>query len=337
MGYYQVSRPVARRLLLVNNMNNGWIKIHRKLKDKGYYRKSQYVHLWLHLLLSANHETKEFMWNNNIIFIKEGQLLTGRKQLSHETGISQTTVERILKMLENGHQIGQQKTTKYRLITILNWTTYQKTDSKTDSKRTTSGQQADTNKNDKNVRIKEENTSEQSSQVGELIDLSKEVNKNYENWLVGREPPPSGVDDNRVVAPAPHTKETITKETNIRKMGELKYQPINDEGQEVKKYKGLKKPISSRGVFNYEIELEKLRTSPKTTDNIAALFFFHRKLKFENWDQYYPYLARTIHTAKLLKGYSGKKVDKVIEYCKKKWPEDWTLETCVKWIAEVNK
>ena len=173
------------RILLVN-MNNGWIKIHRKLRDKGYYRKSQYVHLWLHLLLSANHETKEFMWNNNIIFIKEGQLLTGRKQLSHETGISPTTVERILNMLENEHQIGQQKTTKYRLITIINWTTYQKKDSKTDSKRTASGQQADTNKNDKNVRMKEENTSEQSSQVGELIDLFKEVNPSYKKLFANK-------------------------------------------------------------------------------------------------------------------------------------------------------
>ena len=90
------------------------------------------------------------MHDGNIILIKEGQLITGRKQLSEVTGIPETTVERILKMLENEHQIGQQKTTKYRLITILNWADHQ---TRTEE-RTTNGQQTDTYKNDK----KEKNT-----------------------------------------------------------------------------------------------------------------------------------------------------------------------------------
>lgn len=128
---------------------NGWIKIHRRVTEKGYYKNSQYIHLWLHLLLNANHETKEFMWNKEIIMIKEGQLLTGRKELSEQTGISETTIERILKMFESEHQIGQQKTTKFRIITILNWTNYQLNRSERTTKRTTDGQQTDTNKKDK--------------------------------------------------------------------------------------------------------------------------------------------------------------------------------------------
>jgi hypothetical protein len=39
----------------------GWIKLHRKLQKKGYYKKSEYIHLWVHLLLSANHKEKEFI------------------------------------------------------------------------------------------------------------------------------------------------------------------------------------------------------------------------------------------------------------------------------------
>lgn len=130
--------------------NNGWVKVYRKLQEKGYYKKSQYVHLWIHLLLKANHKPKEFMWNNNIIIIKEGQLLTGRKELAKETGIPETNIERILDLFENGQQIEQQKTTKYRVITIINYKKYRDMDTKTDNKRTTSGQQADTNKNIKN-------------------------------------------------------------------------------------------------------------------------------------------------------------------------------------------
>ncbi len=90
------------------------------------------------------------MWNDNIIMVKKGQLITSRKTLSEQTGIKQSTIERALKMLENEHQIEQRTTTKYRLITIVNWKEYQQADSKADNKRTASGQQADTNNNDNN-------------------------------------------------------------------------------------------------------------------------------------------------------------------------------------------
>lgn len=120
-------------------MQNGWIKLYRKLKDKGFYKKPYYLALWVHLLLSANHQESEFLWNGKLVKVKEGQFITGRKELSTQTGIPQTTIERILQTLENGHQIGQQKTSKFRLITILKWKSYQNTDRKTDNKRTTSG------------------------------------------------------------------------------------------------------------------------------------------------------------------------------------------------------
>lgn len=136
-------------------MENGWIKLHRKLLENPFAHKANSFSLWVTLLLLANHKENKFMWNGKIIVIKDGQFITGRKELSKQTGIPQTTIERILEMLENGHQIEQQKTTKYRLITIVNWDEYQKVDSKVDNKRTTNGQQTDTNnivENEKNER-----------------------------------------------------------------------------------------------------------------------------------------------------------------------------------------
>ena len=56
-------------------MNNGWVKTYRKIQDKGWYKDSHYVHLWLHLLLKANHEGKEILWNNKLTKIREGSLL----------------------------------------------------------------------------------------------------------------------------------------------------------------------------------------------------------------------------------------------------------------------
>ena len=135
----------------------GWIKVHRKLKDKGWYKNSNKVHLWIELLLRAAHEKREFMFNGENIELNPGQLITGRKSLAESTGIKESTVERILTFFEKTeHQIEQQKSNRNRLITILTWSEYQSTEhlngQQADNKRTTGGQQADTNKNKKNLK-----------------------------------------------------------------------------------------------------------------------------------------------------------------------------------------
>mgnify|MGYP001608931926 FL=1 len=131
-------------------LNKGYVFLWRKVMDKGYYKKSEYIHLWVHLIMKANHTDTKIFWNSKEIVLKRGQFITGRRILSEETGIKETTIERILKMLENEQQIGQQKTNLFRLITITNYDAMQKVDNKVDNKRTTNGQQTDTNKNDKN-------------------------------------------------------------------------------------------------------------------------------------------------------------------------------------------
>ena len=130
-------------------MNEGWIKLHRKMKHGGLFRNPRLLTLWLWLLLSANRKPHDFMWDNGIIHIKEGQLLTGREKLSEALNIPGTTLERLLTELEIMGNIGQQKTTKFRIITIVNWEIYQ---GNLDNRRTTDGQQTDTYKN---VRSKE--------------------------------------------------------------------------------------------------------------------------------------------------------------------------------------
>lgn len=102
------------------------------------------------------------MWNKDIIIVKEGQFITGRKQLNEITGIPESTIEDILAFLESQGQIQQQKTTKFRLITIINWKEYQNSD----NKATTKQQQADTNKNDKNDKNEKKEDSSASKKKG---------------------------------------------------------------------------------------------------------------------------------------------------------------------------
>lgn len=133
---------------------DGWVKIFRRIKEKSWYRKSEYVHVWIHLLLSANHKDKKNLVNGQEVILKRGQLLTSRKALEEATGVNENKIYRILKLFENEKQIEQQKTNKFTIITILNYDMYQKNEQENEqqmnSKRTANEQQMNTNKNDKN-------------------------------------------------------------------------------------------------------------------------------------------------------------------------------------------
>ena len=107
------------------------------------------------------------------------------KTLSEQTGIAESTIEDILKFLERQHQIQQQKTSKFRLITIVKWDEFQSSDNTSDNKATTKQQQTDTYNNDKNVK-NEKNEGDTPSQVSEnfLNDINSEHRKKYFNILI---------------------------------------------------------------------------------------------------------------------------------------------------------
>ena len=136
--------------------NNGWIKLHRSLLEKSWYLKGDYLRLWIHLLLKATHAPFEMWFNGKGITLQPGQLVTGRKSLSRSTGICESNIERILTYFTKyEHQIEQQKTNRNRLITLINWPTYQQSEQLNeqppDNHRTTTGQPPDTNKKIKNT------------------------------------------------------------------------------------------------------------------------------------------------------------------------------------------
>ena len=141
---------------------SGWIKLHRKFCEKAFYSKdSEKVHLWVHLLMSANHSGKEELLGGKPFFCASGQFTTGRKQLSRETGISESKIERILTYFEKiEQQIEQQKTSVNRLISILNWDSFQQSEQQSEQRvnndRTTSEQRVNNDwthyKNIKNIK-----------------------------------------------------------------------------------------------------------------------------------------------------------------------------------------
>lgn len=138
-------------------MNNGYVKIHRKLLSNPIVMKDcEHLAVWMYLLLNATHQDRSVLFKGKKIIIGPGQLITGRKSISSELQISESKVQRILNFFESEHQIEQQTSNKNRVITLINWHKYQdnehQTEQQLNNNRTTTEQQLNTNNNDKNVR-----------------------------------------------------------------------------------------------------------------------------------------------------------------------------------------
>lgn len=142
--------------------DNGWIKIYRILADWEWYTDSHMVHLYIHLLISANSRDKR--WRG--IEVKRGQLITSLDKLHAQTGISVRSLRTCLERLESTGEIEQKTTNAYRLITICKYGIYQAigeendkqptSERQTSDKQPTSERQATDNKQEyKKERIKE--------------------------------------------------------------------------------------------------------------------------------------------------------------------------------------
>lgn len=137
---------------------DGWIKLHRSLLDWKYWGDHESLTLWIYLLQMANHKEG---WNFRGIKLNPGQLLTGRDKLADACCLHRSKVERILKKLEIEQQIEQQKTNKFRIITIVKWNEYQIGEMQTEQQ----SEQQMSNKRATNEHIQE------------LKELNKEKNK----------------------------------------------------------------------------------------------------------------------------------------------------------------
>jgi hypothetical protein len=119
--------------------------------------------------------------------IKRGSFITSSEKISAGTGVPRGTVERILKYLENEVMIEEVTTHRFRLISVVNYDKYQNSEEVNEeqvrSKRGTSEEQVDTNKNDKNVKNDKKTilTSEPSSQVKEVMNVFYKINPTL-NW-----------------------------------------------------------------------------------------------------------------------------------------------------------
>lgn len=115
-----------------------WIKLHKKLLNWEWYSDINVTRLFIHLLLKANYEDKE--WQG--IIIERGSLVTSLSKLCKETGLTMQQTRTAIDKLILTDNITNKSYTKYRLITIKNYNEYQ-TNNKQNNKQITNKQQTE--------------------------------------------------------------------------------------------------------------------------------------------------------------------------------------------------
>jgi len=106
-------------------MDNGWIKIHRKILDNAIKTKPDWAWLWVVILLMANHADATIIWNGEKRTIKKGEFITSRQQLANQSGLHPSSVQRALEYFKTEQQIEQQTNKRFRLIKVNNYEQYQ--------------------------------------------------------------------------------------------------------------------------------------------------------------------------------------------------------------------
>lgn len=110
-------------------MKSGWIRVDRKILENPVVNQTpETFYLWMWLLLNAAHEDRTVYFNGERVELKAGQLVTSRREMSRLTGISEGKIQRTTELLENEQLIEQQTNHKNRLISIVSWRKYQKSE-----------------------------------------------------------------------------------------------------------------------------------------------------------------------------------------------------------------
>ena len=100
---------------------NGFVKLHRKMIEWGWYSDHVVKDVFLHILMVAAFKPGQYLGHD----IKPGQAVIGRKKLAKELGFSEQQVRTALKKLESTGEITLFSTNKFTIVTVENWGFYQ--------------------------------------------------------------------------------------------------------------------------------------------------------------------------------------------------------------------
>ena len=142
-------------------MDNGYIKLYKKMSSWQWYKDSNTKSLFIDLLLDSNFEDSKC----GFLVIKRGQCLTSLKRMQERTGLSIHQIRTSLDKLEKSGEIGKQTTNRNSIITINKYNDYQECGKQVANKWQTDGN------------IKEYKEEKEYKEINNKESISKDIPK----------------------------------------------------------------------------------------------------------------------------------------------------------------
>lgn len=116
----------ARRLQKPRtNDGKGFALLHRKIMDVPFYKDAEAAHLWVHLLLRANHEQIMVSTDVGDVICERGEFITGRNTLAMETGLTADRVKSLLRKFQNLGMITTKSNNRFTVLKVVKYDEYQ--------------------------------------------------------------------------------------------------------------------------------------------------------------------------------------------------------------------
>jgi hypothetical protein len=103
----------------------GWIKIHRHIKDHWIWKSDHRLKWWLDILLTVNHSDTKILIKGNLIECKRGQSVRSLETWAKDWNVTKKTVKEFFELLQKDSMLlyeGIKITTR---ITVCNYDSYQ--------------------------------------------------------------------------------------------------------------------------------------------------------------------------------------------------------------------
>lgn len=155
---------------------SGWIKSHRKMLEWRWFKDSATFHVFMYLVLKASHKQIDHFQ----IGLERGQLVTGYRAISRDTGLSVQSVRTIMNRLKSTQEITSKSTNKYTIVTICNYDEYQGFGG--------DDQQANQQANQQTTN-KQPTSNQQATNTIQEVKKEKKVKKERSKTTVGQQPP----------------------------------------------------------------------------------------------------------------------------------------------------
>lgn len=104
----------------------GYALLHRKITEIPFYRNdSEAVHLWVHIILSANYAPTVVPTEFGDMLLRRGEFITGRNKLELETGVDCNRIKYLLNKFEKMGMISRITTKKFTRLFVVKYDDYQ--------------------------------------------------------------------------------------------------------------------------------------------------------------------------------------------------------------------